>query len=51
MRNPVAAQALGLNDVSTPKARAALCMQCHSRSTSSRAFDPNAPVHPVKKKS
>jgi hypothetical protein len=49
MRNPVAAHALGLTDVSTPKARTALCMQCHSRMTTSRTFDPNAPIHPVKK--
>lgn len=48
MRNRVAAQALGLVDVSTPKARAALCMQCHARQTKGRPFDPTAPVHPVK---
>lgn len=49
MRNRVASLALGLVDVSTPKARAAVCMQCHSRPTSSRPFDPTLPVHPVKK--
>ena len=49
MRNRVAAQALGLVDLSTPKARGAVCMQCHARTTTSRPFDPNAPVHPVKK--
>jgi hypothetical protein len=48
MRNRFAALALGLADLSTPKARAAACMQCHSRATKSRAFDPSAPVHPVK---
>jgi hypothetical protein len=49
MRNKVAAQALGLVDLSTPKARGAVCMQCHARMTTSRPFDPDAPVHPVKK--
>jgi len=49
MRNRVAALALGMVDVSTPKARAAVCMQCHARMPSSRTFDPTAPVHPVKK--
>ncbi len=48
MRNRVASQALGLVDLSTPKLRAALCNACHSRMTSSRPFDPTAPVHPVK---
>lgn len=48
MRNKVAAQALGLADLSTPKARAALCMQCHARMTKDRPFDPSAPVHAVK---
>jgi Cytochrome c554 and c-prime len=48
MRNRTAALALGLVDLATPKARTALCMQCHSRPTTSRAFDPSAPVHPVK---
>jgi hypothetical protein len=49
MRNRTAALALGLVDLSTPKARTALCMQCHARRTKSRAFDPAAPVHPVTK--
>lgn len=48
MRNPTAARALGLGDLSTAMARAALCAQCHARATSSRSFDPQAPVHPVK---
>ena len=48
MRNRTASQALGLADLSTPKLRAALCMTCHARRTKSRAFDTNAPVHPVK---
>src|SRR5690606_9729001 len=47
MRTRTVALALGLADLSTPKARAALCMQCHARSTKSRPFDTNAPVHPV----
>jgi hypothetical protein len=48
MRNRIAALALGLVDVSTPRSRAAMCMQCHARPTTSRPFDPSAPVHPVK---
>jgi hypothetical protein len=47
MRNRFVALALGLVDVSTPKARTALCMQCHSRTT--KKLDLTAPVHPVKK--
>lgn len=47
MRDRPVALALGLADLSTPKARAALCQQCHARRTTSRAFDPNSPVHPV----
>lgn len=50
MRNRFAAQVLGLADISTPKARAALCMTCHARMTRSKAFDPTAPVHPVVKR-
>lgn len=46
MRNKFASTALGLVDMSTPKLRAAVCAQCHSRMTSSRTFDPTAPVHP-----
>ena len=48
MRNRFAALALGLVDVSTSKARGAVCMQCHSRMTRTK-FDPTAPVHSVKK--
>lgn len=48
MRNKVAAHALGLADLSTSKARTALCMQCHARTTTDRPFDPAAPVHAVK---
>jgi hypothetical protein len=48
MRNRPVALALGMTDVSTPRLRAALCMTCHARKTTSRAFDPTAPVHPVK---
>jgi hypothetical protein len=46
MRSPVVARALGLVDLSTPKARAALCVQCHARSTRGKVFDPTQPVHP-----
>lgn len=48
MRDRPVARALGLADLSTPKLRAALCMQCHERTTRSRAFDPTAPVHAIK---
>jgi hypothetical protein len=48
MRNRPVAIALGLTDVSTPKLRAALCMTCHARQTTGRAFDATAPVHPVR---
>jgi hypothetical protein len=48
MRNRPVAVVLGLVDISTPKARAAVCMQCHTRTTKSRPFDATAPVHPVK---
>ena len=47
MRDHPVALALGLADLSTPKARSALCLQCHARATTGRAFDPAAPVHPV----
>lgn len=46
MRDPIVARALGLVDVSTPKARAAVCAQCHMRATRGKAFDSTAPVHP-----
>jgi hypothetical protein len=45
MRNRIAARALGLVDMSTPASRAAVCMQCHARPTTSRPFDPSAHVH------
>jgi hypothetical protein len=48
MRNKTVAFALGLADLSTPAARTKLCMQCHTRATTSRPFDANAPVHPTK---
>jgi hypothetical protein len=47
MRDRPVALALGMTDVSTPKARAALCASCHARRTNSRTFDPTAPVHKV----
>jgi len=40
------ARALGLIDLTTPAARAALCATCHRRSTRGTPFDPTAPVHP-----
>jgi len=49
MRSPVVARALGLVETSTPKARAAICAPCHARPTRGAAFDPAAPVHPIKK--
>ena len=45
MRDRPVALALGLADLSTPKARAALCMSCHARMTRERPFDPMAKVH------
>jgi hypothetical protein len=47
MRDPPVARALGLADVSTPKARAAVCAPCHRSSTRGAAFAAVAPVHPV----
>lgn len=47
MRDLPVARALGLVDVATPKARAAVCAQCHTRTTRARPFDPTAPVHPI----
>jgi hypothetical protein len=50
MRDRPVALALGLADVATPKARAAVCAPCHRTSTRGAAFeriDPAAPVHPV----
>jgi hypothetical protein len=49
MRDRPVALALGLADLSDPKARATLCARCHARPTTARAFDPTAPVHPVRK--
>jgi hypothetical protein len=45
MRNPPVSRALGLADLSTPKARTQLCMQCHARMTTSKPFDATAKVH------
>jgi len=49
MRDRPVALALGLADLSTPAARAALCATCHERSrrTTGATFDPTAPVHAV----
>ena len=47
MRDRPLARALGLVDLSTPELRAALCASCHARTTTSRSFDPTAPVHEV----
>jgi hypothetical protein len=47
MRDRPVALALGMTDVSTPKARAALCASCHARRTNSRPFDPTAAVHKI----
>jgi DnaJ-class molecular chaperone len=50
MRDRPVALALGMTDVSTPKARASVCAPCHARAmTRGRVFDPAAPVHTVKK--
>jgi hypothetical protein len=48
MRSPQVARALGLVDISTPAARAAVCATCHARITTSKPFDPKVPVHPIK---
>ena len=47
MRDRPVARALGLADVSTPKARAAVCAPCHRSATRGGGFDSSAPVHPV----
>jgi hypothetical protein len=47
MRDRPVAFALGLSDMSTPRARAAVCAPCHRAATRGAAFDPKAPVHPV----
>jgi hypothetical protein len=49
MRDRPVALALGLSDVSTSSARAKLCASCHARMTRDRPFDPDAPVHQIKK--
>jgi len=48
MRDRPVALAVGLADLTTPKARTTLCMQCHARVTRERAFDPTAPVHAIR---
>ncbi len=50
MRDGPVARALGLADLSTPKARTALCMECHARPIRGTPLDPTAPVHPVPSK-
>jgi hypothetical protein len=45
MRDRPVARALGLTDVSTPQARAALCASCHRAAVRGTPFDPTAPVH------
>jgi hypothetical protein len=45
MRDRPVALALGLTDLSTPKAREAVCAPCHRARTRATAFDPAAPVH------
>jgi hypothetical protein len=45
MRDRPVALALGMTDLSTPKARAAVCATCHARMTRERPFDPMAKVH------
>lgn len=46
MRDRPVALALGLTDVATPAARAAVCAPCHRRATRGTPFDPTVPVHP-----
>jgi len=49
MRDPPVARALGLVDLATPAARAAICAPCHRAGATTRAaaFDPTAPAHPA----
>ena len=47
MRDRPVALLLGLSDVATPAARAAICAACHRRATRGTPFDPMAPVHPT----
>lgn len=42
MRDPTLARNLGLRDLSTPAARAALCAECHRATTRITPFDPEA---------
>jgi hypothetical protein len=42
MRNPTLARLLGLRDLSTPAARAALCAECHASATRLAPFDAEA---------
>ncbi len=46
MRDRPVALALGLTDVSTAKARSAVCIACHVRAISDKPFDDTVPVHP-----
>jgi Cytochrome c554 and c-prime len=46
MRDRPVALALGLTELLTPQARAAVCAPCHRRATRGTPFDPTAPVHP-----
>jgi hypothetical protein len=47
MRNPDLARALGLADVTTPAARAAICAGCHTAATRLGPADLTAPAHPI----
>jgi hypothetical protein len=42
MRDPGLARLLGLRDLSTPQARAPVCMRCHVQGTRTTPFDPEA---------
>src|SRR4051812_18854446 len=46
MRDRPVAILLGLSEVATPAARAAVCAPCHLRATRGIPFDPRSPVHP-----
>jgi hypothetical protein len=48
MRDRPVARALGLTDLSTPGARAALCATCHRTPSRGTPLDANAPVHPIR---
>jgi hypothetical protein len=47
MRDRPVALALGLVDLTTPAAKAAVCAACHRARVRGAAFDPTAPVHPL----